>query len=291
MTIQKIAIFPNFEYDKGFLYTKEAVKVLADCGIASYLHENGRAFFAEIPESVRFFADEDAMIEAADAVLVLGGDGTMINHSLRAAEKNKAAIGVNLGHLGFLMALERTEIASLRALATGDFHVESRMLLDAEIRLKDEVIHRQRILNDVVIASGVRSKIAEFSLESQTGGLLAYRADGVIIATPTGSTAYSFSAGGPIIEPTASIVSVTPICPHSLLRRSVLLSADTKLVVSGSTRDAMTDIHITMDGKNGRLFPKEAEIHIKKSEYTAKIIKIGTNRFYDILETKLNKKS
>ncbi len=291
MTLQKIAIFPNFEYDKEFYYTKQAVGVLAESGISSYLCESARPFFSDVPAEVSFFADTDAMIEAADAILVLGGDGTMIDYTLRAAAKNKPAVGVNLGHLGFLMALERTEMAGLSALGTGDFAVENRMLLDAEIWLDGAILYRQRILNDIAIASGVRSKIAEFALSSQTGGSLAYRADGIIVATPTGSTAYSFSAGGPIIEPTASIISVTPICPHSLLRRSVLLPADTKLVVSGRTRDEMTDIHVTMDGKNARLIPKEAEIHIKRSAYTAKIIKLGTNRFYDILETKLNKKS
>lgn len=289
MLLKKIAIFPNPEYDKEFVYTGRAVDILAENGIVSCLEEKARVFFPDMPDE-RFFSDVDAMIAQADAVLVLGGDGTMIGYSLRAAQKNKPAIGVNLGHLGFLMALERTEIEGLAALATGDFTVESRMLLEAEIHLDGEIIHKQQILNDIVVASGQRSKIAEFSLYSQTGGMLAYRADGVIVATPTGSTAYSFSAGGPIIEPTAEIVSVTPICPHSLLRRSVLLSADTKLVVSGRTRDEITDIHITMDGKNSRLIPKEAEIHIRKSPYTAQIIKIGTNRFYDILETKLNKK-
>lgn len=288
--LQKIAIFPNFEYDKDFYYTKQAVAILAENGISSYLHENAKPFFADVSVAVGFFSDIDAMIEGADAVLVLGGDGTMIDYSLRAAEKDKPAIGVNLGHLGFLMALERTDMAGLSALATGDYTVEKRMLFDAEIRLDGKTLHQQRILNDIVVASGMRSKIAEFSLYSQTGGMIAYRADGIIVATPTGSTAYSFSAGGPIIEPTASIVSVTPICPHSLLRRSVLLPADTTLIVSGRTRDDMTDIHVTMDGKNSRLIPKEAEIHIERSPYTAKIIKIGSNRFYDILETKFNKK-
>ena len=289
MTLQKIAIFPNSEYDKDFDYTKKAVNIFTKNGISAYLYENAKPFFEDIPTSVHFFSDIDQMIQESDAILVLGGDGTMIDYSLRAAKKDKPAIGVNLGHLGFLMALERTEMEGLSVLASGDFTVEKRMLLDAEIRLDGQVIHKQRILNDIVIASGMRSKIAEFSISSQTGGLLAYRADGIIVATPTGSTAYSFSAGGPIIEPTASIISVTPICPHSLLRRSVLLSSETALVISGRTRDDMTDIHITMDGKNSRLIPPEAEIHIKRSPYTVKIIRIGPNRFYDILETKFNK--
>jgi NAD+ kinase len=290
VTLRKIAIFPNSEYDREYAYTGQAVRVLSENGILSILSSSAKPFFKEEHLSVQFFDEADAMMDACDAILVLGGDGTMIDYSVRAAEKNKPAIGVNLGHLGFLMALERTEIEGLSALAEDRFTVESRMLLDAQILLNGEVIHSQRILNDIVVASGVRSKIAEFSLSCTPGGKLDYRADGIIVATPTGSTAYSFSAGGPVIDPTASIFSVMPVCPHSLLSRAILLSPENSLTVSGRTRDHLTDIHVTMDGKNSRLIPKEAEIHIKKSEYTAKIIKIGSTRFYDILETKLNKK-
>ena len=290
MTLRKIAIFPNYEYDREYAYTSQAVRVLSENGILSILSSSARPFFKDEHLSVKFFDDTDTMMDACDAILVLGGDGTMIDYSVRAAEKNKPSIGVNLGHLGFLMALERTEIDGLSALADDNFTVESRMLLDAQILLNGEILHSQRILNDIVVASGVRSKIAEFSLSCTPGGKLDYRADGIIVATPTGSTAYSFSAGGPVIDPTASIFSVMPVCPHSLLSRAILLSPETSLTVSGRTRDNLTDVHVTMDGKNSRLISKEAEIHIKKSEYTAKIIKIGSTRFYDILETKLNKK-
>ncbi len=290
MILRKIAIFPNSEYDPEYSYTKQAVRVLSASGILSVISSAAKPFFADDFSSVQFFDESDDMMEAADAILVLGGDGTMLDYSVRAAEKNKPSIGINLGHLGFLMALERTEIDKLSLLAEGNFTVESRMLLDATILLDGKVLHSQRILNDIVIASGVRSKIAEFSLLCAPESHLDYRADGIIVATPTGSTAYSFSAGGPVIDPTASIVSVMPVCPHSLLSRAILLSPETALSISGRTRDHVTDIHVTMDGKNSRLIPKDAEIHIKKSEYTAKIIKIGANRFYDILETKLNKK-
>ena len=290
MTLRKIAIFPNSEYDREYTYTAEAVRVLSENGILSVLSSSAKPFFKDSSLSVSFLDEADAMMDAADAILVLGGDGTMIDYSVRAAEKNKPSVGVNLGHLGFLMALERTEIEKLALLAKGDFTVESRMLLDARIVLDGKTVHSQRILNDIVIASGVRSKIAEFSLFCTPEGRLDYRADGIIVATPTGSTAYSFSAGGPIIDPTASIFSVMPVCPHSLLSRAILLSPETALTVSGKTRDSLSDIHVTMDGKNSRLIPHRAEIHIKKSEYTAQIIKIGANRFYDILETKLNKK-
>ena len=181
MTLRKIAIFPNSEYDREYASTGQAVRVLSENGILSILSSSAKPFFKEEHLSVQFFDDADAMMDACDAILVLGGDGTMIDYSVRAAEKNKPAIGVNLGHLGFLMALERTEIEGLSALAEDRFTVESRMLLDAQILLNGEVIHSQRILNDIVVASGVRSKIAEFSLSCTPGGKLDYRADGIIV--------------------------------------------------------------------------------------------------------------
>ena len=171
MTLKKIAIFPNSEYDPEYSYTKQAVRVLAESGIRSILSSPAKPFFPNDALSVEFFNCADDMMEAADAILVLGGDGTMIGYSVRAAEKNKPSIGVNLGHLGFLMALERTEIEKLSLLAEGKFTVESRMLLDAQILLDGKMLHSQRILNDIVVASGVRSKIAEFSLSCKPLGL------------------------------------------------------------------------------------------------------------------------
>lgn len=287
-----VALFTKTGCDSDFSYTKKAIEILSKYGITTLLPEALKADFPMTPSlCVSFLPDENTTIAEADMMLVLGGDGTMIGYSVLAAELGKPTAGVNLGTLGFLTALDRTEIEGLSALGTGDFTTENRMLLDVEIENEaGEIVHRQRILNDLIVTSGVRSKIAEFSLFSQNGKLLDYRSDGFIVATPTGSTAYSFSAGGPVIDPTAEIISVTPLCPHTLLRGSVLLAPNTELTVFGKTRDTMTDIYVTMDGKNSRLISKDAKIHIKRSEYTAGIVKIGTNRFYDILETKLNRK-
>ncbi len=288
-----VALFTKTGADPDFSYTAKAIEVLSAYGITTLLCEAQKERFPHRKGMlVSFLPDEQTAIQDAEMLLVLGGDGTMIGYSVLAAELGKPTAGVNLGTLGFLTALERTEMDGLSAIGKGDFMTEDRMLFDVEI--EDEtgsIVHRQRILNDVVVTSGIRSKIAEFSLFSQNGKLLDYRADGIIIATPTGSTAYSFSAGGPAIDPTARIISVTPLCPHTLLRGSVLLAPDTELVVVGKTRDTvMHDIYISMDGKNSRLLAEGAKIHIKQSKYTAKIVKIGTNRFYDILETKLNRK-
>ena len=145
-------------------------------------------------------------------------------------------------------------------------------------------------LNDAVIrAQTIHPARVTLKCDGQT--VNTYRGDGLICSTPTGSTAYSLSAGGPVIQPEASLVAVTPICPHSLLRGSVILSSDVRLTLSGETKDlSITDIYFAVDGKHSRRIGKEAVIRIRKSKYTAGIVKIGENRFYDILETKLNRK-
>ncbi len=287
-----LALFTKKGSDPHLVYIKKVIEILSPYQMTVLLPENLRLpLSAYDGNGVRFLPDEASMLKQADMVLVLGGDGTMIKYGVPAAELGKPTAGVNLGTLGFLTALERHELEGLSALGTGDFMTEERMLLEVMIENEQgNIIHRQNILNDVVVSTGVVSKIAEFSLCSGKEKLLAYRADGIIIATPTGSTAYSFSAGGPVIDPTAEIIEVTPVCPHTLLRGSLMFAPDTKLTIQGKTRDTLTDIHVTMDGKNSQLIPHTAKIHIQKSQYTVKIVKIGSNRFYDILETKLNRK-
>ncbi len=289
MKPNKVAVFTKLECDSDFAYTKEAVRVLTESGIQVLINQNVKYRLGDQRDSVQLIYSERDLLESADMIAVLGGDGTMLDVCVRASESAKPVVGVNLGNLGFLTAVERDRISDLSALASGDFTIEDRMMLDVEIAAKFTV-HRQRVLNEVVIASGTRSKIAEFELSSSAGKLLGYRADGLIVSTPTGSTAYSLSAGGPVAEPTASLISVTPICPHTLLRSSVLFSPEAELTVKGRTKADNTDILITADGKNSTYIPCDSEIKIRRSQYTAKIVKIGSDRFFDILETKLNRK-
>jgi NAD+ kinase len=286
VTLRKIAIFPNSEYDREYAYTGQAVRVLSENGILSILSSSAKPFFKEEHLSVQFFDEADAMMDACDAILVLGGDGTMIDYSVRAAEKNKPAIGINLGHLGFLMALERTEIDKLALLATDDFTVESRMLLDAEILLNGERLHSQRILNDIVVASGVRSKIAEFSLFCTPGGKLDYRADGIIVATPTGSTAYSFSAGGPVLQPDLRCILLTPVCPHALSSRQVVFGEDAVLSAN-VLKSSDAKCYMTVDGQDYISLSSADTVTIRKSPRELQLIILKEKNFYTLLNEKL----
>lgn len=286
---KNISLVTKLDCDKDFTYTKEAVRILSDLGVNVFIDQSLKYRLGELRDRVRLVYSERELVEIADLILVLGGDGTMLDFCVRVCESGKPVAGINLGHLGFLTALERDEMSRLADIAAGNFTVEERMMLDVEIDSRFTT-YQKRALNEVAVTSGVRCKIAELTLSTDAGRLLDYRADGLIVATPTGSTAYSFSAGGPVIDPTAKVLAVTPICPHSLLRGSVIFSPETALTVTGQTKDECTDLCVTVDGKYSIMIPCDTAVHIKKSDYTAKIVRLEAGRFYDILETKLNKK-
>lgn len=284
-----ISIITKLDCDRDFAYTKKAVQILTDLGVTVIIDQSLKYRLGSMRERVRLAYSERELAEAADLILVLGGDGTMLDICVRVCESGKPVAGINLGHLGFLTAIERNELDRLSDIVAGNFAVEERMMLDVEI-LSHFTSYQKRALNEVAVTSGARCKVAEITLASTPGKLLDYRADGLIVATPTGSTAYSFSAGGPVIDPTAQVLAVTPICPHSLLRGSIIFSPDTVLTITGKTKDDQTDLCVTVDGKHSITIPEGTRIHVKRSQHTAKIIRLEAGRFYDILETKLNKK-
>lgn len=286
---QSISILTKLECDPDFSYTKEAVRRLYGAGIRVNINQNVKYRLGELRECVNLVYNERDLFEKADMLLVLGGDGSMLSVAVHAAEVGKPVFGINLGHLGFLTAIERDELSSLSELAKGNYTVEERFMLDVEI-MSGFTAFRAKALNDVVISGNGPARMAEFTLSENDERLLGYRADGLIIATPTGSTAYSYAAGGPVCTPSSNLICVTPICPHTLLRGSVIFSPDAVLTLSGKTKGENSDICVTVDGKNSATLPADTVIRVKRSEHTAKIVKLGQGRFFDILETKLNKK-
>lgn len=282
------AIVTKLSCDEDFAYTKEVVRTLADCDITPLLNQNMKYRLGELRDLVRLYYNEHDMIADADMLIVLGGDGMMLDYGVRAAEAEKPVLGVNLGHLGFLTAIERTEIARLSALAIGDYRIEERMMLDLDVQSHSTSFH-QCALNDVVIASGVCARMVTLSIFLGDGKQIGCRADGLIVSTPTGSTAYSLSAGGPIVEPTAELMTLTPICPHTLLRSPLVLSPDKIITVSGETNAESRDLRVSADGGNAITVPPDAQIQICRSDRKAQIIKLGGNRFYEIVESKLNR--
>lgn len=217
----------------------------------------------------------DNVFDRADAVIALGGDGTMLKASRQAAVRGIPVLGINLGTLGYLTDVERDEAEqALNSLLAGRFRVESRMMLST-----DSI--DTPALNDVCVMR-CGAKLLSASLYINGEPVDTVRADGIVVATPTGSTAYSLSAGGPILKPDCEMIVVTAICPHMLTMRPLVVSASD--VVSVRMHN---DAEINMDGENVTLVPKGGVIAIRRSSYTARVIKTKELGFYEILRRKL----
>jgi NAD+ kinase len=230
-------------------------------------------------------ADIPALV---DMLIVLGGDGTLLSAARHVADAsaNVPIFGVNLGSLGFMTEVSLDELYSnLEKAIAGKLETEDRIMLVISVIRNGSRLARYRVLNDAVINKGALARMMELKISVNDDFLTTLRADGLIVATPTGSTAYSLSAGGPIIYPTVHCFVVTPICPHTLSNRPIALPDD--VVVSVSLISQSEEVTLTLDGQIGFPLAPLDIVEIKKSRYKMKMIKHPTKSYYEILRTKL----
>lgn len=278
----KISIFPNFNNDGVLQTCEEICKELDKLGVEySVAKCNGSDETGTLP----LFFDTDELIENCDIVIVVGGDGTTLNVAKAASLHNKLTLGINAGRLGFMSGLERDELSLLNRLVSGEYEVEERMMIDARL-MSENGIQDFICLNDAVITRGDLARLIDVTVKSDGRVITKNRADGMIIATPTGSTAYSMAAGGPVVSPDNSCFVVTPICPHSLVNRSIVFSSDKELEITVEN-DKNNTSYLSIDGEKSVTVTKNSKIIISKSEYVAKLIKIKPDSFYEILNKKL----
>lgn len=220
-----------------------------------------------------------------DLVIVLGGDGTMLSVA-RRLRKGVPLLGVNLGNLGFLTEVARGELyPSLVKVLAGRYTLEERTLFDVELRRNGGGEMAFRVLNDVVIAKSALARIVELDVAVDGLSVARYRADGLIISTPTGSTAYNLSAGGPIIDPLLPVAVVTPICPHTLSQRPVVVSDAGRIEVTLET--AREEVYLTLDGQEGTTLGYRDRVTVTRSAHSVRLIKMSGRTFYDSLRSKL----
>lgn len=221
-----------------------------------------------------------------DCVIALGGDGTFLRAARMAAFSGIPILGVNVGTLGFLTEIELNEMEeSLEKLVNGQYHIEERMMLEAKILRNGKEVERFVGLNDVVLTKGPLARLQILDVFVGKEFVTTYKADGVIISSPTGSTAYSLSAGGPIIHPEVEVSIITPICPHTLQARPVVIPSHTqvKIIVAGRQLDSM----LTIDGQSGFEIMEGDEIIVSKASCSTKLIRIKDYKFFKILQEKL----
>lgn len=269
----KIAIVTNYKKSNAAFCTKQLIDRLRQLRCEVRLSEYHYDLNAE----------EMDLMENSDVVIAVGGDGTIIHTAKAAAEFQKPVLGVNAGKLGFTAGMESNELDLIDGLLQGDYEIQKRYMLTAEI-LAGEEPKAYYALNDAVVA-GMYSKIIRYEMAVEGKEDYRYKADGFIISTPTGSTAYSLSAGGPVIEPTMKCMTYTPICPHSLFNRSVIFDKDTALHVKIDGESEQ--VHLTVDGSAPVAISGRERLMFRTSDRYALLIRLNKRNFYDVLYEKI----
>lgn len=272
-----VAVIPNLD-KRGSSETVEKIgKFFKECGIKAYLPD-------DICCSDYEFAPIDELFKIADVIITIGGDGTIMRFAKRAARDGKPILGINAGRVGYLANIEQNEYTLLEKLKSGEYTIEERMMFNITVKENGNVIGEYEALNDAVISSGYISRIIDVSA-SVDGDTINYHADGLIVATPTGSTAYSMSAGGPVIDPSMKCVCLTPICSHSLAAKPILIGGDKEIKLKAYSKKR-TDIHLSVDGRKVCAVKPFTEIYLTQSKNTVKLVRLNNRSFYKTLSLK-----
>ena len=232
------------------------------------------------------YMETDAAIQFADAAVVLGGDGTMLRLALEAAMYQVPLLGINVGHVGFMTELEPAELAEMDKLFTGDFTLDSRMMLHVAVERNGRVVYENDALNDIVIAKGTAFRVVRVGIAADNEEVTRFNGDGVIAATPTGSTAYGLSAGGPVIEPSAENIAVIPICAHALAAKSFVFAPERSVSITAACEGG-SEVFISADGGQGFAVRPDDRVVITRSKLQTRLIRLKGNSFYRILQQKL----
>ncbi|MDD2955233.1 MAG: NAD(+)/NADH kinase [Oscillospiraceae bacterium] len=278
----RVFLMPNLSRQSVPPALSLAVPILSAAGIVPVLDPSVREAMPQLPAQ---FCPFESCWDSCELVIALGGDGTILHAAKAAVTKGLPVLGINGGRVGYLAGLEISELRQLERLASRDYITEHRMMLEAHIALPDGE-RTVYALNDVVLTKETAGTLVDIELSCEGELLCQYRSDGIIFSTPTGSTAYAFSAGGPILDPAISAIGVTPICPHSLMARPLLFSPDKRLCAAGCGSEGRTLV-VTADGEAGIPVPEGAAVTVLRSAKTVELIHFGEKNFYHILNQKI----
>lgn len=225
-------------------------------------------------------------IRQADLLIAFGGDGTILHLARTVALHSVPVLGVNLGSLGFMSELEVNELDRLRDLAQGRFTVESRMMLDVSVLREGRQVYNNIALNDAVVSKGSIARVVRLDIFTEEGRLTKVGGDGIIVSTPTGSTGYSMAAGGPIVEPTAKNLLLTPICPHSTRSSSYVLSPEHIITVEAADANRKF-VYLSVDGGKAFSLKNGDQVRVSTSKYTTRLVRLSKKSFCEILDKKM----
>ncbi|MBF0444439.1 MAG: NAD(+)/NADH kinase [Magnetococcales bacterium] len=275
------------------LSNPQALKATAK--LAKWLHKQGckvtitkeAAKDANIAKKIASSAAQGTLAQNRDLVVVIGGDGTFIAACRSVGTTGTPLLGINMGRLGFLTEVTKDAMLTTMAEVLADrYKIEKRMLLEVTIKRKNKEILKHLVLNDTVIHKGALARMLEYQVSIDNQFVFSSRADGLIIASPTGSTAYSLSAGGPIIHPTLNTILLVPICPHTLTNRPIAVPGDGVILVTLS-KESSHDQRLTLDGQTGFPLRDGDKLLIKQSKHQLRVLHAADRNYYSVLREKL----
>lgn len=283
--MKKVILTPNPYRDKNFETVRSAAKILKEAGLEVKLclpFEVDRNY--ELPKDLRF-SRLDREINTAEMLICFGGDGTILHMAKTATRHGLPILGVNIGTMGFMAELESAELQELARLADDDFVIDERMMLDVTVYRDRSIIFHDICLNDVAITKGSVARIVNMAVKCDGVQAMECGGDGLVISTPTGSTAYSLSAGGPIVEPDAHSILITPICSHDVASRCIVAS-DKRVITVELTRNSRRNAYLSADGGKTLRMNMGDIATIQKSNLTTKLVRLKKRSFYDVVNVK-----
>lgn len=286
--MKNVILTPNPYRDKNFQTVRNAMEVLRTAGIPTRLclpFDVDRSF--ELPKDLRF-SRLDRELSNAEMVICFGGDGTILHMAKAATRRGLPIMGVNIGTMGFMAELESTELDKLARIAKGDYTLENRMMLDVTVQREGNILFHDICLNDVVITKGSVARIVHLEVKCDGISAMECGGDGVILATPTGSTAYNYSAGGPVVEPDTKNIIITPICAHGLGCRSIVAS-EKRVVTVETVLNARRNAYLSVDGGKAVRLNMGDVATIKKSHLETRLVRLKDRSFYDVVASKFRK--
>lgn len=284
----KIILSPNPYRDRGLRTAQAASRILRSCGVETvtclpFPLESGSRPDLPAQVGLRILEQE---LPSADMLICLGGDGTLLHAAKSAHKWNVPVLGVNLGSVGFIAELESGELSLLSRLASGKYGIEERMMLDVSVLRDGRTLYQDIALNDAVVTKGAVARVLELEVTGDRVVMASFSGDGVVVCTPTGSTAYSMSAGGPIVEPTAQNIIVTPICAHSMRAKSIVLDR-ARTVGVRMARGARKTAYLSVDGGKAFKLLSADLVEIRRSKAVVRLVKLTGRSFYEGINRKL----
>ena len=286
--MKNVLLTPNPYRDRNFTTVRSAIQILREAGMRPSVclpFEVDRNF--ELPKDIRFSRMERELPNA-DVVVCFGGDGTILHMAKAATKRGIPILGVNIGTMGFMAELESTELDKLTRVARGEYTLDSRMMLDVTVQRERDILFHDICLNDVVVTKGAVARIVHLCVKCDGVSAMEFGGDGVVVSTPTGSTAYSYSAGGPIVEPEAKNIIITPICAHEIGSRCIVAS-DKRVVSVEQVLNARRNAYLSVDGGRAVRLNMGDVATIRKSHLETRLVRLKERSFYDVVSSKFSK--